>query len=150
MRVRTLRPDSVPRMSAPRLTPATAPSGRPPIGDRPPVGIVHLGIGAFARAHQAVHTVRALERDPGPWGICGVAPRRRAALDALGPQDGLYGVVERGPAVDRAEVFSLVRDVVPGADAPARIAHPGVHVVTLTVTERGYVRNAAAGLAFAA
>ena len=91
--------------------------------------------------------MRALEHEPGPWGICGVAPRRRAALDALAPQDGLYAVVERGPDGDRAEVFALLRDVVARAEAPARIADPAVHVVTLTITERGYPRDAAGGLA---
>jgi fructuronate reductase len=129
-------------MTVPRLTPATARRTRPALAERPPVGIVHLGIGAFSRAHVAVHTVRALECEPGPWGICGVAPRRRAALEALGPQDGLYAVVERGPVVDRAEVFTLVRDVVAGEEAPTRIADPAVHVVTVTITERGYARDA--------
>jgi fructuronate reductase len=135
----------------PRLTPAAARAAglraRPALDARPPAGIVHLGIGAFARAHQAVHTVRALEHEPGPWGICGVAPRRRAAIDALAPQDGLYAVVERGPHDDRAELFALLSAVVPGAEAPARIADPAVHVVTLTITERGYPRTAAGGLA---
>jgi fructuronate reductase len=133
--------------AVPRLTPSTAPAARPPLDDRPPVGIVHLGIGAFTRAHQAIHTVRALEQEWGPWGICGVAPRRRAALDALGPQDGLYAVVERRPDEDRAEVFAVLREVVPGSEAPGRIADPGVHVVTLTITERGYARDASGGLA---
>jgi fructuronate reductase len=133
--------------AVPRLTPSSAGAARPPLADRPPVGIVHLGIGAFARAHQALHTVRALEAEWGPWGICGVAPRRRAAIDALGPQDGLYAVVERRPDGDRAEVLALLRDVVAGDEAPARIADPAVHVVTLTITERGYARDRSGGLA---
>ncbi|MFL5580724.1 MAG: mannitol dehydrogenase family protein [Gemmatimonadaceae bacterium] len=135
----------------PRLAPASAAAAslrtRPALDDRPPVGIVHLGIGAFARAHQALHTVRALEHEPGPWGICGVAPRRRAAIDALAPQDGLYAVVERRADGDTAEVLALLRGVIPGAEAPARIADPAVHVVTLTITERGYPRDGAGGLA---
>jgi fructuronate reductase len=134
----------------PRLTPAAARAARlttrPPLDGRPPVGIVHLGIGAFARAHQAVHTVRALEHEPAPWGICGVAPRRRAAIDALAPQDGLYTVVERDPAGDRAQLFTLLREVVPGSEAPARMADPAVHVVCVTITEGGYPRDAGGGL----
>ena len=77
--------------------------------------------------------------------------RRRAAaprgIDALGPQDGLYAVAERRPDGDAAEVLALLRGVVPGAEAPARIADPAVHVVTLTITERGYPRDGAGGLA---
>ena len=133
--------------TVPRLTPSTVAAARPPMGERPPVGIVHLGIGAFARAHQAVHTVRALEAEPGPWGICGIAPHRRAAIEALGPQGGLYTVVERGPEEDRAEVFAPVREVVPGGETPTRLADPQVHVVTLTITERGYARDPGGGLA---
>jgi fructuronate reductase len=133
--------------TVPRLTPSSASTARPPLRERPPVGIVHLGIGAFARAHQAVHTVRALEADPGPWGICGIAPRRRTAVEALGPQGGLYAVVERGPEEDRAEVFSVLREVLPGHEAPVRIVDPQVHVVTLTITERGYTRAVDGGLA---
>ena len=95
-----------------------------------------------------LHTVRALEHAPGPWGICGVAPRRRAAIDALGPQDGLYAVVERRPDGDRAEVLALAaRRRAPAPRRRARIADPAVHVVTLTITERGYPRDGAGGLA---
>ncbi|MGH6918429.1 MAG: mannitol dehydrogenase family protein, partial [Geminicoccaceae bacterium] len=39
-------------------------------------GIVHLGVGAFHRAHQAVYTELALAQAFGPWGICGVSLRR--------------------------------------------------------------------------
>ena len=63
------------------------------------VGIVHLGLGAFHRAHQAAFTADAVAAEPGPWGICGVS-RRRGALEALRAQDGLYGVLERGPEAD--------------------------------------------------
>ena len=52
-------------------------------------GIVHLGIGAFQRAHQAAYTQPLLARDPG-WGILGVSLRRTDTRDALAPQDFLY------------------------------------------------------------
>ena len=58
-------------------------------------GIVHLGVGAFHRAHQAVYTELALEQASGPWGICGVSLRRPEMRDRLAPQDGLYTVAER-------------------------------------------------------
>jgi fructuronate reductase len=122
---------------------------RPGLADRPGVGIVHLGIGAFHRAHQAVYTAEAVERAGGDWGILGVAQRRPAAVDALAPQDGLYSLIERGPEQDGVTVLASVRDVLLAPREPERlaeaIADPGVHVVTLTVTEKGYPRDRATG-----
>ena len=62
-------------------------------------GTVHLGVGAFHRAHQAVYTELALEQAFGPWGICGISLRRPEVRDRLVPQDGLYTVAERDVAV---------------------------------------------------
>jgi fructuronate reductase len=108
-----------------------------PALDRPPVGIVHLGVGAFHRAHQAAYT-----QDAGGWGICGVAPRRRDAVEQLAPQDGLFTLLERHPDEDRARVIGCLREVLHAPSQPdeviARIADPAVHVVTLTITEAGY------------
>ena len=47
------------------------------------IGIVHLGLGAFHRAHEAVYTDAILYRDPG-WGICGVSLKTPRAITALG------------------------------------------------------------------
>ena len=137
----------------PRLDPSAlrrlGGSARPGLSERPAVGIVHLGIGAFHRAHQAVYTAEAVERAGGDWGILGVAQRRPAAVDALGPQDGLFSVLERGPEEDAVTVISAVRDVLLAPREPDRlseaIADPGVHVVTLTVTEKAYPRDRATG-----
>ena len=124
-----LHPDTLQRLGR---------DARPRLGARPAVGIVHLGIGAFHRAHQAVYTAEAIERAGGDWGILGVAQRRPAAVDALVPQDGLFSVLERGPEEDAVTVISAVRDVMLAPREPDRlseaIADPGVHVVTLTVT----------------
>src|SRR4051812_46539072 len=124
-------------------------SARPGLDERPAVGIVHLGLGAFHRAHQAVYTAEAIERAGGDWGILGVAPRRPPTVEALGPQDGLFSVVDRGPEEDVVTVFSPIRDVLLAPREPERlteaIADPGVHVVTLTVTERAYPRDPATG-----
>ena len=54
------------------------------------VGIVHLGIGAFHRAHQAFYTDQVLEKDGGDWAICGVSLKRPEVRDQMLPQDGLY------------------------------------------------------------
>jgi fructuronate reductase len=131
----------------PRLSGATV---RPPLGARPGVGIVHLGLGAFHRAHQAAYTADALAAEPGDWGICGVAPRRPDTVAALGPQDGLYGLVERGADADRIAVMTPIVAVLHAPSEAARLAAllaaPSTHVVTLTVTEKGYPRTPDGGL----
>ncbi len=74
------------------------------------VGIVHLGLGAFHRAHQAVYTDAILHRHPG-WGICGVSLKTPRAIAALAPQDGLYSVLERGTAGISLRVVGAVREL---------------------------------------
>lgn len=111
------------------------------------IGILHLGIGAFHRAHQAVFTEDAavLADEPG-WGICGVTQRSSTVADQLRPQDGLYAVLERGPGEPSLRVVGQVREAVYAAGEPARLRDtfldPEVRVVTLTVTEKGYRRSA--------
>lgn len=106
-------------------------------------GIVHLGIGAFARAHTAVFTDEAMiatgdER----WGVLGVSQRSATVPEQLAPQAGLFSVATRGDHVDRIDVIASLSGAVDGArraDAVvAAIADPRTHVVTLTITEKGY------------
>jgi fructuronate reductase len=115
----------------------------PPVDPRGlEVGIVHLGLGAFHRAHQALYTEEALAAEPGPWGICGTSRRSREVVDALSEQDGLYGVLERGPEEDRVRVVGVLREALVWTERPDalrdRLAAATTHVVTLTVTEAGY------------
>lgn len=113
-------------------------------------GIVHLGLGSFHRAHQALYTARALEFEGGPWGIVGVAGRSRRVTDAIRAQDGLYSVLELGGA---SEVVPLVvgvhSELLVAADEPLavvdRLADPRTRIATLTVTEQGYSARAATG-----
>lgn len=107
------------------------------------VGIVHIGLGAFHRAHQAVFTEDAMAASgSGEWGICGVSPRNRTVAGQLAPQDGLYTLLERSEAGSAARVVGAVREVLVAADGvdPVldRLASPEVRVVTLTVTEKAY------------
>ena len=107
------------------------------------VGVVHLGLGAFHRAHQAVVTERAaVATGETRWGIAGVSQRSAAVRDQLAPQDGLYSVLERGLGDPTVQVIGSIRDVLTAPEDPdavvARIADPAVTVVTLTVTEKGY------------
>ncbi len=104
-----------------------------------PPSIVHLGVGAFARAHLAVYADDLL-RAGQPAMIRGVSLRSRSAEDRLSPQDGLFTVDEREPgrASDLRVVGSLA-SVGTGVDAAVEaIAAPTTSLVTLTVTEKGY------------
>jgi fructuronate reductase len=106
------------------------------------VGIVHLGIGAFHRAHQAVYTEDAIAAEGGDWGICGVTQRSPAVVEQLRPQDGLYTLAQRDGKGERLRVIGAVRELhwsQENAHAVSeRIAAPGTRLVTLTVTEKGY------------
>ncbi|WP_218004499.1 hypothetical protein [Microtetraspora niveoalba] len=111
--------------------------------------VVHLGIGAFHRAHQAVYTERAEALHGGGWGIVGTTQRGRAVADALRPQDGLYSVTLREPDGPVTRVVGSVAEVLHAPDdgdrLTALLSDPGVTVVTLTVTEKGYRRDPATG-----
>ncbi|OFE16027.1 mannitol dehydrogenase [Humibacillus sp. DSM 29435] len=113
--------------------------------------MVHLGIGAFHRAHQAVFTEdAAVTADEPGWGICGVTQRSRKVVEQLRPQDGLYTVLERGQREVTARVVGQVREVLFAAEEGERLlqllADPATRVVTLTVTEKGYRRGEHGGL----
>jgi fructuronate reductase len=108
-------------------------------------GVVHLGIGAFARAHLAAYTQPLLADDPS-WGIRGVSLRRADTHDALVPQDWLYCRAERDGAGERLAVTAALTGVSVGAQAALHdMLDPAVRIVTLTVTEKGYCRDAATG-----
>ena len=112
-------------------------------------GIVHLGLGSFHRAHQALYTARALEHEAGPWGIVGVASRSRAITDAMRAQDGLYSVLELGGADPEPLVVGVHSELLVAADQPLdvvdRLADPATRIATLTVTEQGYTAGSATG-----
>ncbi|MBT2501352.1 mannitol dehydrogenase family protein [Curtobacterium sp. ISL-83] len=101
-------------------------------------GIVHVGIGAFARAHLAWYTEHATGE---PWGITAFSGRSAGAADALAAQDGRYTLVTRGPDGDTAEVLDVLVAAHPADDVRAlrdAVASPRTTIVTLTVTENGY------------
>ena len=139
------------RLSAQTLD-RLAPSIRRPGYDRgaQACGVVHLGLGAFHRAHQAVYTDDAMAAGDHGWGIVGVSLRSPAVRDALAPQDGFYSVAERGGSGEAIRVIGAVQRALVGTEEPERVvaalADPNTHVVTLTVTEKGYRRAADGGL----
>ncbi len=112
--------------------------------DAQAVGIVHFGIGAFHRAHQAWYTDRAMDGGDRGWTIAGVSLRSPAVAKQLNPQDGLYTVVERSAQGDKARLIGAVREVLEAPRDPAalaaRLIAPTTHIVSLTITEKGYCR----------
>ncbi len=140
---------SRPRLSGSTL--ATLPEAvARPAYDRAAVrpGIVHLGIGAFHRAHQAVYVDDILAADPS-WGIVGASLRSTGTRDALKPQDGLYALSVRSGEGERLRVIGSVVDVLVAVEERARLlaamASPAVRIVSLTVTEKGYCHDPATG-----
>lgn len=103
--------------------------------------IVHVGLGNFFRAHQAWYTDRA--PDAAEWGIAAFTGRSPALADALTPQDGLYTLITRAADGDTFDVISSLTAVHAAADHDAWLGYwsdPDLAVVTLTVTEAGYMR----------
>lgn len=113
-------------------------------------GIVHLGVGAFHRAHQAVYVDDCLAAGERDWGITGVSLRSPDTRDALQPQDGLYTVAIRSGAGEDLRVIGAVNSLLVAPEAPmavlARLADPRIRIVTLTVTEKAYLRGAGGDL----
>lgn len=105
-------------------------------------GIVHLGLGAFHRAHQALYTEALLARGDLRWGIVGVSLRGRRAAGVLAAQDYLYSVTERSGDRTQSRVVGALCGALYAPDALREvldaIADPGVSIVSLTVTEKGY------------
>lgn len=128
----------------------------PPAGLRVPnydragvtAGIVHLGIGAFHRAHMAVYVDDLLRTDPS-WGIVGASLRRPDTKDALEPQDGLYTIAVRDAAGTHPRIIGSILSIMDAntqrEDLLALMADPAIRIVSLTVTEKGYCHDPATG-----
>ncbi|WP_439594652.1 mannitol dehydrogenase family protein [Falsiroseomonas sp.] len=138
------------RLSAARLQ-HLRPHVRRPNYDRAAVtpGIVHLGLGAFHRAHQAVMTEAVLRAGARDWGILAASLRSPATRDALCPQGGLYTFAEREDGTERLQVIGALRGVHVAPEDPeallAAMSAPTTRIVSLTVTEKGYCHDPASG-----
>ncbi|MBP7242420.1 mannitol dehydrogenase family protein [Amaricoccus sp.] len=136
-------------MSTAAGSPADLPLLAPPPGERPEVGVVHLGLGAFFRAHGAIYFEEAMAASGGAWGVVGVSLVRPDQRDRLEPQGCAYTAVELGPEGETNRVVGVVREVLVAREDPeavlARMADPAVRIVTLTVTEKGYCHEPSTG-----
>ncbi|WP_336971684.1 mannitol dehydrogenase family protein [Sphingobium aromaticiconvertens] len=112
-------------------------------------GVVHLGIGAFHRAHQAVFFDDCLNAGDLRWGITAASLRSPTVREQMTPQDGLYTVLVRDGASEQARIIGAVGEVLVAPEDPAALiaamAHPDTHIVTLTITEKGYKLDPATG-----
>lgn len=113
------------------------------------VGIVHIGVGAFHRAHQALYTDDALAVDGGDWRITGVCLRGTEVADALNPQDGRYTILERGEHETKARVIGSIASVISATRdnkaVMSALTKSGTQIVSMTVTEKAYGINRATG-----
>ena len=107
-----------------------------------PIGVVHLGLGAFHRAHQALVFGSLLDRGDPRWGVLGVSMRNPALADMLASQEGLYSVQIANAAGRAWQVCGAIRTTCMAtrdrATVVQALAAPSTRWVTLTVTEKGY------------
>jgi fructuronate reductase len=137
------------RLSAAALADLPADWARPAYDRSQPCGVVHLGTGAFHRAHQACFFDALLAAGHEGWMIRGASLRSPSVAQQMNPQDGLFTVLVRDGGEERAQVVGSVRDVLVAPADPAALvralADPAVALVTLTVTEKGYCLDPATG-----
>jgi fructuronate reductase len=109
-------------------------------------GILHLGLGAFHRAHQAVYTDTALALHGGNWGIVGASLRSEQVAGQLNPQGGLYTLCCEDGQHRQQRLIAAVQRVIAAPRDPgvltSTIADPAIKVITLTITEKGYCLGA--------
>lgn len=114
-----------------------------------PAGIVHLGLGAFFRAHGAVYIAEAMTASGGDWGIIGVSLQSSGTRDKLQPQGWAYTALELAPDGEKPQVVTVLRDVLVAPENPQAVldamAAPDVKIVSLTVTEKGYCHEPSTG-----
>ena len=118
-------------------------------GSHKKTGIVHLGLGAFFRAHGAIYVKEAMEKSGGEWGITGVSLMRPTQRDLLRPQGFAYTALELTPAGNVSNVIDVLEDVLVAPENPLAVleqmADPAVRIITLTVTEKGYCVESSTG-----
>jgi fructuronate reductase len=112
-------------------------------------GIVHLGVGAFHRAHMAAVTDDCLNAGALDWGITAASLRSPDTRDALARQDGLYTLALRENAGQALRVIGSIRRTLVAPENPqallSAMVDPAVRIVSLTVTEKGYTADVASG-----
>ena len=113
-------------------------------------GILHIGVGGFHRAHQAIYTEDALASGDLRWGIIGANLRSTNMRDRLVPQDFLYTTCTRHIDLNEYRVVGALQNVLTLSQQRQEIigliASPSIKIITLTITEKGYCLNASGQL----
>lgn len=113
------------------------------------IGIVHLGLGAFHRAHQAIYTDDVLNCGEADWKILGVSLRSVGVRDQLNPQDGLYTLVEMSTQGLQYRLVGAIDQVLVAPENPQAVLDALVadscKIISLTITEKGYCHDPAKG-----
>lgn len=117
------------------------------------VGIVHLGVGGFHRAHQAMYLDRLMNEGLAlEWGVCGVGvlPADRHMAEVMAAQDCLYTlVVKDADGTWEPRVIGSIVEYLLAPDDPEavieKMAAPTTRIVSLTITEGGYAFNQVTG-----
>jgi fructuronate reductase len=116
---------------------------------KPNVGIIHLGLGAFYRAHAAIYIAEAMEHSGGDWGIVGVSLKSPNQRDKLAPQDCAYTALELAPTGPIPHHIEVVQGMLVAPENPTAVLNAmsdeAVKIVTLTVTEKGYCHTPSTG-----
>lgn len=133
-----------------RLTKATVGHLSPQVSrprydrDAQAAGIVHFGIGAFHRAHQAVYFDDVMNGGESGWAVIGVSLRSPNVAEQINPQDGLYTISTASETGADYRLVGAVRKVLVApqqrAAVVSAIASPATHILSFTVTEKGYCR----------
>jgi mannitol 2-dehydrogenase len=117
-------------------------------------GIVHVGVGGFHRAHQAMYADRLMDAGRAlDWSICGVGvlPADRRMQQALTAQEGLYTLLVKYPdgSLEPRVIGSIVEYLLAPDDPEAvveKMADADTRIVSLTITERGYNTDPVTGV----
>jgi fructuronate reductase len=145
---------ALPRLSVATIARLPAAVRRPSYALAQRSRIVHLGVGAFHRAHQAVYTDDAMVAGARDWGITGVSLRAPQVRDQLAPQDGLYTVTQSGNSGHEIRLIGAIRHMLVAPDDPLAViealAAAETRIVSLTLTEKGYHRQPDLSLDWAA
>ncbi|WP_172558869.1 fructuronate reductase [Vibrio fluvialis] len=113
--------------------------------------IVHLGFGAFHRAHQGLFTHEMLAKTDSDWGICEVNLfGGEPLIQSLCKQEHLYSVAEKGAESTEVKVIGSVTEAMHPAKNGIqaileKMAEPQVAIVSMTITEKGYCTDSATG-----
>ena len=107
------------------------------------IGVIHFGLGAFHRGHQAVYFNDALQNDLGEWGIYGISPRSSQVTDLLRQQNFIYTVNARaGSKQDLKIVSSLFGGSlfdIENSELRYAATSDELKIITITVTEKAYI-----------